>query len=95
MNPVWTIDITYIRAGRCIYLASVLDLYARRVVDYAISDIADAALAIAALDMAWQQCVKPKGGHISFCASKQRWRIGCSQGAIRSNKNESLWKSLR
>lgn len=39
----------------------VLDLYRRRVVGYAMSAKADAALAIAALDMAWQQRGKPKG----------------------------------
>ena len=60
-NQVWTGDITYIWAGRCIYLAVVLDLYARRVVGYALSDKADAALAIAALDHAWQQRGRPKG----------------------------------
>ncbi len=60
-NQVWTGDITYIWAGRWVYLAVVLDLYRRRVVGYAMSDKADAALAIAALDMAWQQRGKPKG----------------------------------
>jgi transposase InsO family protein len=52
-NQVWTGDITYIWAGRWVYLAVVLDLYKRRVVGYAMSDKADAALAIAALAMAW------------------------------------------
>ncbi|RNM01976.1 IS3 family transposase, partial [Dickeya undicola] len=60
-NQVWTGDITYIWAGRWIYLAVVLDLYARRVVGYALSETADAGLVIAALDMAWQQRGRPKG----------------------------------
>jgi putative transposase len=51
-NQVWTGDITYIWAGRWVYLAVVLDLYQRHVVGYAMSAKADAALAIAALDMA-------------------------------------------
>lgn len=59
-NQTWTGDITYIWVGRWIYLAIVLDLYARRVVGYAFSDKSDAALAIKALDMAWQQRGQPK-----------------------------------
>lgn len=55
---VWSGDIRYIWTGRWVYLAVVLDLYRRRVVGYAISDKADAA--IAALDMACQQRGKPK-----------------------------------
>ena len=57
-NQVWTGDITYIWAGRWVYLAVVLDLYKRRVVGYAMSDRADAKLTIAAtvhgLATAWE-----------------------------------------
>lgn len=44
-NQVWTGDVTYIRikGGWC-YLAIVLDLYARRVVGFAVSDSPDSGL---------------------------------------------------
>ena len=44
-NQVWTGDVTYVRikGGWC-YLAVVLDLYARRVVGFAVSDSPDSVL---------------------------------------------------
>lgn len=37
-NQVWCVDVTYIWAGnRWIYLAAVMDLYARRIVGWALS----------------------------------------------------------
>jgi len=37
-NKVWCVDVTYIWAGnRWIYLAAVMDLYARRIVGWALS----------------------------------------------------------
>ncbi len=44
-NQVWTGDVTYIRikGGWC-YLAVVLDLYARRVVGFSVSDSPDSVL---------------------------------------------------
>ena len=83
MNQVWTGDITYIWAGRWIYLAVVLDLYARRVVGYAVSDKSDAALAIAALDMAWQQRGKPKD--VMFHSDQ-----GCQYTALAFR--QTLWR---
>jgi len=82
-NQVWTGDITYIWAGRWVYLAVVLDLYKRRVVGYAMSDKADAALAIAALDMAWQQRGKPKG--VMFHSDQ-----GCQYTAL--SFRQTLWR---
>jgi putative transposase len=54
-NQVWTGDVTYIRikGGWC-YLAVVLDLYARRVVGFAVSDSPDSMLTTKALQMAYQ-----------------------------------------
>jgi len=53
-NQVWCGDITYIWSGsRWIYLAVVMDLYARLVVGWALSDIADTQLAMKALIAAW------------------------------------------
>ena len=61
-NHVWCGDITYIWAGsRWCYLATVIDLYARRIVGWAISEQPDATLTVKALDMAWEQRGKPSG----------------------------------
>jgi transposase InsO family protein len=61
-NQVWCGDITYIWAGnRWVYLAVVLDLYARKVAGWAMSDRADAELAIKALDRAYQSRGRPHG----------------------------------
>lgn len=61
-NQVWTGDVTYIRikGGWC-YLAVVLDLYARRVVGFAVSDSPDSVLTAKALQMAYQTRLKPSG----------------------------------
>ena len=61
-NQVWTGDVTYVRikGGWC-YLAVVLDLFARRVVGFAVSDSPDSALTAKALQMAYQTRLKPSG----------------------------------
>ena len=61
-DKVWTGDVTYIRikGGWC-YLAVVLDLYARRVVGFAVSDSSDNMLTTKALQMAYQTRLKPSG----------------------------------
>ena len=61
-NRVWCGDITYIWArSRWVYLAVVIDLYARKVVGWAISNNADANLAIKALEDAYNRRGKPEG----------------------------------
>ncbi|MDN4547002.1 IS3 family transposase [Pseudomonas sp. C32] len=61
-NQVWCGDITYIWAqGEWRYLAVVMDLYARRVVGWALSNKPDADLVIKALDMAYEQRGRPQG----------------------------------
>ncbi|WP_139835915.1 IS3 family transposase [Pseudomonas sp. R16(2017)] len=61
-NQVWCGDITYIWAqGKWHYLAVVMDLYARRVVGWALSNKPDADLVIKALDMAYEQRGRPQG----------------------------------
>ena len=59
-NKVWTGDVTYIRikGGWC-YLALVLDLYARRVVGFSVSESPDSVLTAKALQMAYQTRLKP------------------------------------
>ncbi len=61
-NQVWTGDVTYIRikGGWC-YLAVVLDLYARRLVGFAISSSPDSKLTVKALQMAYHSRMKPSG----------------------------------
>jgi putative transposase len=53
-NRVWAGDVTYLptRQG-WLYLAIVVDLYARKVVGAAFSNLPDAALIVRALDQAW------------------------------------------
>lgn len=54
-NTVWVTDITYIpcRQGR-MYLASVLDLYTRKIVGWKLSDSMTTDLVLAALDQAYE-----------------------------------------
>ncbi len=61
-NQVWTGDVTYVRikGGWC-YLAVVLDLYARHVVGFAVSDSPDSMLTTKALQMAYQTRLQPIG----------------------------------
>jgi putative transposase len=55
-NHFWCGDITYIWSGsRWIYLAVVMDLYARRVVGWALSDKVDTKLALKALSDAFDR----------------------------------------
>lgn len=61
-KQVWCDDITYIRAqGKWHYLAVLLDLCARRIVGWALSEKPDAELVIKALDMAYEQRGRPSG----------------------------------
>lgn len=53
-NRKWVTDITYIdTAEGWLYLASVMDLFSRKVVGWAMSDQIDSALSTNALRMAW------------------------------------------
>lgn len=70
-NQVWTADITYIgiRSG-FVYLAILLDLFARRAIGYSISRNIDTALCLAALTMALAHRKPPRASFIT--------RIGAS-----------------
>ena len=60
-NQVWVGDVTYIWAGnRWSYLAVVLDLYARKVVGWAMSYSPDSELTAKALTMAYESRGKPE-----------------------------------
>jgi transposase InsO family protein len=56
VNQKWTSDITYIPTDEgWLYLATVIDLFSRRVVGWAMSERIDQALTLSALSMALQQ----------------------------------------
>lgn len=61
-NKIWVTDITYIpcREGR-LYLASVLDLYTRKIVGWKLADRMTTDLVLAALDQAYSTHKPPKG----------------------------------
>ncbi len=60
-NLVWCGDITYVWVqNRWVYLAVVMDLYARRVVGWSLSDKPDTKLTVSALNMAYQLRGQPK-----------------------------------
>ena len=61
-DHVWCGDITYVWVqNRWVYLAVVLDLYARRVVGWSLSEHPDAKLVVSALKMAYQLRGQPTG----------------------------------
>jgi len=92
-NQVWCGDITYIWSGqRWSYLAVVLDLYARRVVGWAMSSSPDADLVVKALDHAWEQRGQPEkvmfhsdqGSQYASRKFRQRlWRYRVTQSMSR------------
>ena len=110
-NQVWCGDITFIRAGgRWIYLAVVLDLYARRVVGWASSNKAQTDLVIKALDDAYQRRGKPagvmfhsdQGAQYTSLKYRQRlWRYQMQQSMSRRGNcwdnapMERLFRSLK
>lgn len=61
-NQVWVGDVTYVWAGsRWMYLAVVIDLFARKPVGWAMSLSPDSKLTAKALSMAFEARGKPKG----------------------------------
>lgn len=61
LNEVWCGDVTYIWAGsRWVYLAVVMDLYARKLVGWTMSLSPDSELTGKALSMAYEARGKPK-----------------------------------
>jgi len=53
INQVWCTDITYIRIlNGFVYLATILDIYSRKIIGYAIGKTLSSKLVIAALNMA-------------------------------------------
>lgn len=110
-DQVWCGDITYIWAGsRWVYLAVVIDLYARRVVGWALSDKSDANLTIKALEDAYGRRGQPggvlfhsdQGSQYSSLRFRQRlWRYRFEQSMSRRGNcwdnapMERLFRSLK
>lgn len=110
-NTVWCGDITYIWAGnRWVYLAVVLDLHARRVVGWVMSEKPDANLTILALERAYEQRGRPEdvifhsdqGSQYSSLRFRQRlWRYRMKQSMSRrgncwdNSPMEPLFRSLK
>lgn len=92
-NQVWCGDVTYVWTGsRWLYLAVVIDLYARRVVGWAKSTSPDSELTKKALRMAYESRGKPRGvlfhsdqgcHYTSQSYRKQLWRYGIRQSLSR------------
>jgi len=92
-NKVWCGDVTYIWAGtKWLYLAIVIDLYARKVVGWACSDSPDSNLTCAALRMAFESRGRPKdvmyhsdqGCHYTSLQYRQLlWRYQITQSMSR------------
>jgi len=83
-NKIWCGDVTYIWAGtQWLYLAVVMDLYARKIVGWACSTSPDSELTCAALRMAYESRNKPKG--VMFHSDQ-----GCHYTSLRYR--QKLWQ---
>ena len=100
-NQVWCGDVTYIWAGtQWLYLAVVMDLYARKIIGWACSDSPDSQLTSAALRIAYESRGKPKGvmfhsdqgcHYSSLHYRQQLWRYQITQSMSRRG---NCWESL-
>ena len=81
-NELWVADITYVRLERgFVFLAVVLDVFARKVVGYAIGPTLDARLPLAALDAALESrqplpgCVHHSDRGSQYASRRYRERL--------------------
>jgi len=83
-NKVWCGDVTYIWAGtQWLYLAVVMDLYARKIIGWACSTSPDSELTCAALLMAYESRGRPSG--VMFHSDQ-----GCHYTSLRYR--QQLWR---
>jgi len=92
-NKVWCGDVTYIWAGtQWLYLAVVMDLFARKIVGWACSNSPDSQLTCAALRMAFESRGRPKnvmfhsdqGCHYTSLQYRQKlWQYQITQSMSR------------
>jgi len=61
-NAVWVSDITFIKVnGRFYYVCAVIDLFARKLIAYSMSDKANTQLCLSALETAYRDRGRPSG----------------------------------
>lgn len=92
-NQVWCGDVTYVWSGeQWLYLAVVMDLYARKIVGWACSDSPDSNLTCSALRMAFESRGRPKGvmfhsdqgcHYTSYQFRQSLWRYQITQSMSR------------
>jgi len=84
INHVWCGDVTYVWSGtKWLYLAVVMDLYARKVVGWACSDSPNTDLTCAALRMAFESRGRPQ--NLMFHSDQ-----GCHYSSLQYR--QMLWK---
>ena len=84
INQVWCGDVTYVWSGtKWLYLAVVMDLYARKIVGWACSDSPNTDLTCAALRMAFEHRGRPK--NLIFHSDQ-----GCHYSSLQYR--QMLWK---
>ncbi|WP_420833553.1 IS3 family transposase [Shewanella pneumatophori] len=84
INQVWCGDVTYVWSGtKWLYLAVVMDLYARKIVGWACSESPNTDLTCAALRMAFEQRGRPK--NLIFHSDQ-----GCHYSSLQYR--QMLWK---
>jgi putative transposase len=97
-NRIWLADITYVETDQgWLYLATVMDLYSRRIVGWAMQDHLRADLPLAALKMAISaQRPGPalihhsdRGVQGGFNRSSQRWVYSARKGTVRGLQQAS------
>lgn len=83
-NQAWVGDITYVRTDEgWLYLATLLDLYSRKVVGWSMSDRIDRVLALNALEMAVQKR-KPDAGLVHHTDRGSQYASGDYRKALKS-----------
>lgn len=97
-DQVWVVDVTYIWAGNCwIYLAIVMDLFARKPVGWAMSFSQNSRLTANALSMAFELRGKPsnllfhsdQGSH--YTSREYRQLLGCYQIKQSLSRRGNCW----
>ena len=85
-NQAWVEDITYVRTDEgWLYLATLLDLFSRKVVGWSMSDRIDRVLALNALDMAVKNR-RPGAGHIHHSDRGSQYASNDYREALKSHR---------
>ena len=97
-NQVWVGDITCLRAGGpWAYLSTVIDLYSRRIVGWALSTTMHAALACDALEMA--RCERPTANNVlihhdrgsQYASHEYAATIATLSGRLSMSRKANCW----